>query len=698
MRTGPSIGILFVFLAMGCGRDGYSPATAVRPVFTLEALPMDFGAIPWPDDLYLDDDGHISVRSLPGAESGADPDYLAAEVASLRELDGFGLVSPVFFTFDGAVDPESLTATSVRLIDIDAASPSAFDDVPVELHYEAALKQLSVRPSNGHPLRPGGRYAAVLTSGIRDESGTALQASAEFAALRDATSAPADARAAAAFAQYDGALTQLSSHGVVRSDVIALAVFRTQTVLADLADAREVVRGGAGPVASVTDVVAGATELQERLGTQAVASVGFDSEGHVPYSNVGYMIHGTLPSPGFAMAEPLVHGQWTRDTSGDLVVKRTETVPFTLWLPIAADYADMRVILFQHGLGAQRGAALGIVDQAMQEGWAVIAIDAPFHGLRSQGAMPDYRNGFTDAATPDGFGDTEGQNIVVDFAGIGDEAGDLVPFHPFYLRDTLRQAVVDLMTTTRAIDDGDWAAVRSADAGLSTLTFADEPLAFIGISLGGIIGEEFVANEPSIGAALFSVSGGDITHIVSESAGYNSFFGILLPRIGVLPVDYVNYHTRFRPEIAIWQTLLDGGDAMSCMHTLRARDIPILMHMALDDESVPNRSTESAARALGAVMTGSAPRYADVATGSLPLTDNVMAGTMNVTRALVVFAPATHTFLYTQQSTHDYAHPVTQPFMAISPVAVTNPVEAAQAQTFHFFDTWRDSGRAEVAP
>lgn len=694
MRNASSTAFVLIFLALGCGRDGYTPSeAAVHPNFALAASPMSFGAIPWPDDLYLDADGHIAVATLPGAAEGADAEYLAAEIASLNELDGFGLVSPIFFTFDGELDASTLSATTVRLFD--AAS---FDEVPTELHWEASLHQLSVRPANGHPLRPGSRYAALVTSGVHDQAGNAIGANAAFAQLRDATARPLDSRAGEAFDLYDPTLTALAAHGVVRADVVALAVFHTQTIADDMDDARAIVRADAAPLVGVTEVVAGQTALDARLGVPTLDAPGFDEEGHVAHTHVGYMIHGTISSPSFAMPSPLVHGEWTRDAGGTLVTKATGTVPYTLWLPATGSYENMRVILYQHGLGAQRGSALGFVDTAMQAGWAVIAIDAPFHGLRSTGAQPDYRNGFTGAMTPDGFGDTEGQNIVVDFAGIGDEAGDLIAFHPFYLRDALRQAVVDLMAATNAIDGGDWTAVGEAEPALTNLSFADSEIGFVGISLGGIIGSVFVANEPRVGAAVLSVSGGDMTHIVSESGNYNSFFGILLPRIGVQPVDYVNYHTRFRPEVAVWQTLLDRGDAMSFADSLRSRDIPILMHMALDDESVPNRSTESVARAIGAVMVGNTPRFADLATGTLPLTDNVMAETMNVTRALVVYSPATHTFLYDQHSTQDFQHPVMQPFVPAAAVDVTNPVTAAQTQVFHFFDTWRDTGHAEVAP
>src|SRR5688572_7211973 len=78
---------------LGCGGDPDAGdkgiddgAPAVRARFDLGPSPVPWGAIPWPDDLYLDD-GHIAVTSLP-----IEPAELRETLAdALATLDGAGL-------------------------------------------------------------------------------------------------------------------------------------------------------------------------------------------------------------------------------------------------------------------------------------------------------------------------------------------------------------------------------------------------------------------------------------------------------------------------------------------------------------------------------------------------------------------------------------------------------------------------------
>jgi pimeloyl-ACP methyl ester carboxylesterase len=293
-----------------------------------------------------------------------------------------------------------------------------------------------------------------------------------------------------------------------------------------------------------------------------------------------------------------------------------------------------------------------------------------------------------------------GLGVVVDFAGITDAAGELGVFHPNYLRDALRQATVDLMSLVRLVREGDWSEVAGEVPGLEALSFAAEPLSLIGYSLGGIIATQLAAIEPEIGVAVLGVTGGSLMNIVSESPIYNrGYYPLLLPLLGVAhrSIDYENDHPRFMPELAIWQTLLDRGDSIAYARTLSARPISILMPMARHDENLHNVGTESLARALDAQMINDEPLYADVAIAESPLRDNVSVGGEMVTRAVYVWAPATHGLLQDRRGESVWAHPITPPFTAAEdPTRVDNPIDDAMSQIMHFLQSFR-TGTAEVS-
>lgn len=669
---------------------------------------MDFGVIPFPDDLYLDDDGRIDLGRLPSEDTAIEsfPGYPDSLRLTLRDLDGFSVAAPVFFWFSGgSLDPSSLPETveattredsSVFLLDVDSASPTAFRRVPVFVHWHEELSQLALRPREGYPLIPGRRYAAVVTTGLRDDSGEPIGPSARFAAIRDAPMRPTDPIDAEAYDQYTPVLSSLASNGVPRETVAGLAVFTVQTVARDMVDARALVWAGDPQVVTLVDAVSAGDPLDMLLGIPSVDQPGLDVAGGVAHSQIGWLIHGSFRSPWLISDADRVHGRFRRDDAGVLVTTRDDSVPFTITLP-SGTVESLPVVVFQHGLGSERSTMLGVADALAASGYAVIAIDIPYHGLRAAGDPVDDRHNYGGGAGPDGFGERTGSNVYLDYLGVLDTAGELEPFHPNYIRDTFRQSVVDLMMAVRVVREGDWSAVRALP-GLEALGFSEEALGFIGISLGGIVGTVFVASEPEIGAAVLNVTGGDLTRLLERSAAFSGLFlPILLPRVGVDAgrLDPVGYPISFRPEVAIVQTLLDRGDAIAFASLLAARPVHLLFQMAEHDESVPNSATEALARAAGASIIDVEPVYTDLPREMAPLRENVPHDADRLTRGLYVFAPATHGLLTRRRGTQTREQPVEPPFAETAPREVNNPVDQALAQAVHFFDSWR-SGSAEI--
>lgn len=692
----------------GVAVDGGYPPARVTPRFELAADPLDFGAIPFPDDLYLDEGGHIALGALPSEAGSIAEGYPDAIRASLGELTGFSTVAPVYFYFPpGSLDPSSLPATpaesaredsAVFLLDIDSASPDPLRRIPIRVHYDAARGQLALRPHDGHPLAPGRRYAAVVTTGVRDDTGAPIGPAPGFAAIRDSSSRPADPIGGEAYDAYAPVLSTLQSDGVARERVAGLAVFTVQPVAPDLRDARALVYEGSPPAITLDAVVAAGEGLDALLGVPELADApGVDVPGGVAHRRIAWLVQGRFRSPSLISATEGVHGGFSRDAGGRLEVKGHDEVPFTLTLP-SGDVSSLRVVVFQHGLGGERSEVLAIADALAAAGWASIAIDIPFHGMRALGDRVDIGHRFGEGEGPDGFGDRRGMEVQLEYLGVLDDEGELPPFHPIYVRDVLRQSVVDLMTLARVVREGDWSGLRETSA-LSTFGFADEPFAFVGVSLGGIVGAVFVASEPEIGAAVLTVTGGDLSRLVEGSAAFSELFlSLLFPRLGVVEIDPVAYPPSFHPELALFQTLLDPGDSMSFGPALAAGEADLLFQMAEHDEVVPNRATEALARAAGAAIVDADPVHTDLARADAPLAGNAEATAGRVTRGLYRFSPATHGLLSSRAGEHRFAHPPEPPFEAVDPVAVENPIDGALGQVLHFLESWRGGGAELVAP
>ncbi|MCS6799031.1 MAG: hypothetical protein NZ898_10965, partial [Myxococcota bacterium] len=378
--------------------------------FELGEAPMAFGRVPWPDDLYLDARGRPKVLRLPAQDGAADPRLIDALRAGIESLDGFGANASVYFGVEGRLDPSSLPhseAESMRpdatvfLVDVDPLSPTAHARLPVRVHLVGDW--LVVRPAVGVALRPGGRYAAVVTTSVRAADGPPLRPSPSWRRVRDATSRPDDPLDARAHALHGPVLTTLGGLGIARDRIAGMAVFRVQRVAEPLEALRRRVRAGDAPVVREVRVLRG-PELDTHLGRPVDGARGLGVDGGVAHDHVAALVHAVFDTPGFEHEEPGVHGVIAFDDDGRPVARRIERVPLTLVLPRSADVSALRVAIYQHGIGEERGEMLGVADALASAGWAVVGIDAPYHGLRPMGQRPDAMGRFTGAVAPDGFG------------------------------------------------------------------------------------------------------------------------------------------------------------------------------------------------------------------------------------------------------------------------------------------------------
>src|SRR5690606_28746347 len=126
-------------------------------------------------------------------------------------------------------------------------------------------------------------------------------------------------------------------------------------------------------------------------------------------------------------------------------------------------------------------------------------------------------------------------------------------------------------------------------------------MAYLGVSLGAIMGSELLALTDAYGAGVLSMAGGRVSDIINDpESDFSSLKGLLLPRAVLKsPAETAKL-------FAVLQTALDRGDAASyATHLLgdrfdEAPEVPDLLMLAVvDDSVVPNAENYYFARAAG---------------------------------------------------------------------------------------------------
>ncbi len=409
----------------------------------------------------------------------------AARELLAKDARGFSTTAGIFMTATAALDPTSLpsdafaslaASSPVFLVDADPASPDAGKRTPVKVSFDddggpyGAPHLLTVLPYQGRPLRPGTRYAAVVTTAVRDASGASIgiaPAMADLAAGR----APAGV-GDAALAEMRGALDVLRPLTDL-SAVAAMAVFRTDTPLAGMETLTKDVLSRPAPQPD--------TPL-------APADVYPD---YCVYSS-------TIKMPDYQAGDPpftTTGGQWAFDGQGNPVVQRMETANVVVTLPRAPmPPAGFPTVVFSstgaggdwplvdRGVQAQTGGpaitpGTGPAQEFARAGFAAITIDGPLEGLRN--------------------------------TTHGDE--DFLIFNisnPGAIRDNIRQSALELVLAAHVLDDLTVDATACTGLAEPTVRFDTSKLALMGHSMGATISPLAAAFEPRFGAVILSGCGG----------------------------------------------------------------------------------------------------------------------------------------------------------------------------------------------
>lgn len=731
----------------GAGGSGVSAPIEARFALPAEDAP-DFLAVPFPSDLYRDAKG--SIGEIPNLKS-----YVLSSStfvnAGLAQLDGFGTTAGAIFAIDdhtkemvapAAIDPATLPATegdttsasaTVMLVDLEAAS-AATALVPARAEYHSDAPNgattpplLVIYPARGVVLAEKHRYAAVLTTGVHAEDGTPVSPSARFVAVRDG-----EQRTSAGEKLYGEAVDKIATLVPALADksaIAAVAVYTTHGMGHELADLRAAFTKQAPPVlewdaASLAPMAAGrfandplpagyTATLDAWLGAPAKLADMTDDpaddqatgRAHDALGAVGTAVYSApnlLIESAMTFNDP-AHHTFSRDASGKAVVnpmKATSKIWMTIALPRGpVPSAGFPTVIVQHGINGDRSLVLSVANTFAKLGWATVGIESVTFGARAAAAasVVDQKSVFPWSAGgayagPDGFVDVP--NGATEFFGGLRSIGAV--------RDHLRQSALDLgsvvdVVRNPALDLGPLlAAVPGAklDPGR---------VAFLGDSLGGMMGAMLAAVDPHVKTFVLNVAGGglflelaatspNIASSVSQAATINFGFG----------------NGRFasgHPIMQILQHIVDPGDPLlyarniitSPLTVNGAKNPPkdVIQIEVLWDETVSNQANEALARAagfpLGQPGVGSmtqTPLDKALPSGGV-ISGAPMAGT---TAVLIQAGPATHSSdLFSAQGRHHFKHPTAlfdtlDPFPILSgDITVNQPYLPLQAMVTGFF-------------
>ena len=658
-------------VAAACSSDpSPSPAAgdAVHARFRRgsEALP-GFLDVPFPSDVYMEG-GHF-VGSLPGLETTFknNASVLATQLAL---TSGWSRIAPVLFLVDdptkprldsgeeagGSIDRSTLPAdedacksdgSSVFLIDLEATDPGAAR-VPCrastldERERESSRFYVGIGPARGIVLSEGHRYAAVMTSRLKTESGAPLAASVDFTTTAVKKEGPL---ASVYGAAYDKVMSAIGSAlAADKAEVVALAPYTTQKVTQELFAIRDSLEAAPAPTLS-WDAQAVLPMKNARFGrtTSGVLPAGFtahlddwlgvvaasaklpdgsdDPDDSLPvraHDKIASIGTAVFSAPSFLRVRPgkyddLEHATFARDGAGAAVVA-PEAPTSKIWVTFAIPTAPMPaagypVVIVQHGLNGSRDYLLTMANHIASKGWMAVAIDSVTFGARGPDAK--YRlDSVNDNAKAPGatYAGGDGINDLVQ----GERGGSFDFFgglkNLLALRDQLRQAALDTVSLVKVLrSNPDLTPLTSGDAGAVAPKIDPAHVAYVGDSLGAIEGALAAAIEPHVDAWTLNVGGGGI---ISEAAAHGPVINSNLSLAGAVNFGFgATLYTEAHPVVVLAQTLIEAGDPIAYADRLVTKPAPlagaptkarnILQISVVFDALVANEANEALARAAG---------------------------------------------------------------------------------------------------
>lgn len=520
----------------------------------------------------------------------ADPTDLSNPQVALNSVDGFSTTEAITAPFNQPLDPASLiVGETIHVFEI-AADPLTL--APQGINRELTAQEMIAIPAGDgttlaliptQPLPESTSFMVLVTNGVMDTQGRPVGRAALFDLAVEETGdidPQGPAGALIPLGQLAGGLIQLGAAAGVASDSVVMAWnFTTQSTTPVL----QAVRAAAAPSQIAVQPTGLSTADVGAVGAADIM-VGFIA---LPY----YLQAPTAENP----LGP-VNGFWTGAGGSNLtafnpqpVANSMQNAPVIMTVPNAASSQTMPaagwpIAIFQHGITANRSNVIGIADSMAAAGFAVIGIDLPLHGITDttsplyQPGMErtfdlDLSNNTSGAPGPDGEIDGSG-SLFVNLTNLQNA------------RDNLRQGVADLFTLS---------------ASVGSLPMIDgSRKAFIGHSLGAIVGSTALAFDDSFSSATLANGGSGIARLF---AGSPTFGPTVVDGLAAAGIDLAS--AQGQQFLNATQTVIDSADPANHA-AATAANAPIHLIQVLGDQVItgtvpgaPFSATEPHANLLG---------------------------------------------------------------------------------------------------
>ena len=621
------------------------------------------GVLPFPTNLLLSGTTDLTLN-IPVV----DPNNYGDPKVALNALDGFGTVSP--WTTSFSVPPKISTVVAgqtVRLFEVTLTGPGGdvtgivrelqptADYVVAPVSSDTTNRTIAIVPTK--PLRQLTSYMAVVTNGVTDAAGNDATPDQTYFLTKRTTPLcvggvsqepllpNATACALEPLRQLTGSQEAAAgSAGIAKDKIVVSWVATTQSITPVLQAVQN--RTAQGAPAATLVAPTGMTLASLGVGLPPVADIYIGMIELPYYLGVPSQTSPKAALTGFWRAAP---GAYVPPFVGALnptstfvtfanpfpVVTTAQKVPMVLTIPNANSgrskpAAGWPIVIFQHGITRDRSDAFAIAATMAAQGYAVIAIDIPLHGITNPanplfvGNTPlaglgvrertfnmDLTNNSTGAPGPDGLIDPSGSTFI--------NLSSLLTS-----RDNIRQASADLFTLAKAIPTMRYAGPNDFDGAR---------IGFVGQSLGSIVGTTFMALEPSVQTAVLSVPGGGIARLLEASPTFGPRIRAGLLAAGGPAQGTPDYDTFFGAA----QTVIDSSDPINFALPSNAGMLPsknLLLHevvgggSVLPDQVIPNSVA-------GAPLSGTEPLIRILGLASITGSTQSASGIRGATRFLV---------------------------------------------------------------
>ncbi len=538
------------------------------------------GLLPYPTDVYFSGstDGTLNIQPA---------NALVPLQSSVNALDGFSTNAVIRARFASPLAASSLTATSVYLaqVVVDSATKAtvgftrklvlgtdpATADFSVALATDAGVGNTIVELRPLKPLVPSAGpgatnvgYLVVLTNGVTTAAGAPAVPDADYASFKTAlpTCATITNTSLNGLCRLTGAQLQIAGQalGLNPANVVLSFSFSTQAT-------RDTMNVLANPAVTVARPIAvvntGATTKAINTALAGHANL-YKGTFQIPY----YSSRPAQTNPTAPLTATWLGGPSALDATSRLLTRfnpvpvATETlsIPIFVAVPNAASPSGgakppggWPVLIFQHGLTRNRLDAVGVADSFADQGYVVVSIDLPLHGI---GGASAATNPFYDAANERTFNLDLVDNATLaagpDGKIDGSGAHFVQPASPLVTRDNIRQGAVDLLALTRSLGNLNLDADPAGDINTTRIHF-------LGHSLGGIVGGVYLgtAGAAEVVTGELANAGGGVAQTILDTP-----FG---PRIkaGLAAQGFAEGSTVYAQFIRDAQTAVDAGDPIN---------------------------------------------------------------------------------------------------------------------------------------